>query len=62
MQVWRHLILKKQKKIQRVPSQEVMLFKPCILFIYIVLNGMFILSFVENTFNESLGNIGAILI
>lgn len=62
MQVWRHLILKKQKKIQRVPSQEVMLYKPCILFIYIVLNGMFILSFVENTFNESLGNIGAILI
>lgn len=51
---------KKKKKIWRV--KKLCYSKPCIPFVYIVLIGIFILSFVENTFNDSLVNIGAILI
>lgn len=53
---------KNKTKFREYQVKKLCYSKPCILFIYIVLNGIFILSFVENTFNESLGNIGAILI
>ena len=53
---------KNKRKFREHQVKKLCYSKPCILFIYIVLNGMFILSLVENNFNESLGNIGAILI